>query len=177
MFPKKEDSQANTVAAITQKDDQVSLSQELVSFVGVTCSKENLTLLPIVRMEIVGKDGNIMEVYGLLDQGSEVTRIDQRAADELGLEGEISKTQFHTFHNRDPVINVKEVSVNVSSLDKASSFKLENCYAVPKLNLAKRDFNWRDLQQRWPHLSDIELQNTTVKKWGNRNVERSCTER
>ena len=118
-----------------------------------------------------------MEVYSLLNQGSEVTLIDQRAVDELGLEVEISKTQFHTFHNRDPVINVKEVSVTVSSLDKASSFKLENCYAVPKLNLAKRDFNWKDLQQRWPHLSDIELQNTTAKKWGNRNVERSCTER
>ena len=40
-------------------------------------------------MEIVGKDGNIMEAYGLLDQGSDVTLIDQRAADELGLEGEI----------------------------------------------------------------------------------------
>ena len=100
-------------------------------------------------MDIVGKDGNIIEAYGLLDQGSEVTLIDQRAADELGLECEISKTQFHTFHNRDPVINAKEVSVTVSSLDKASSFKLENCYAVPKLNLAKRDFNWKDLQQRW----------------------------
>ena len=45
-------------------------------------------------MKIVGKDGNIMEVYGLLDQGSEVTLIEQRAADELGLEGEISKTQM-----------------------------------------------------------------------------------
>ena len=55
-----------------------------------------------------------MEVYVLLNQGSEVTLIDQRAADELGLEGEISNTQFHTFHNRDPVINVKEVSLNVS---------------------------------------------------------------
>ena len=115
VFPKKEDSLANAVAAITQKDDQVALSQEPVSFVGVTCPKENITLLPIVPMEIVGMDGNIMEAYDLLDQGSEVTLIDQRAADELGLECEISKTQFHTFHNRDPVINVKEVSVTVSS--------------------------------------------------------------
>ena len=37
-------------------------------------------------MEIVGKDGNVTEAYGLLDQVSEVTLIDQRAADELGLE-------------------------------------------------------------------------------------------
>ena len=61
-----------------------------------------------------------MEAYGLLDQANDVTLIDQRAADELGLEGEISNTQFHTFHNRYPVINVTEVSVTVSSLDKAS---------------------------------------------------------
>ena len=120
MFSKKEEHEsavaANTVAAITRKDDQVALSQEPVSLMGVTCPKLTVvTLLPIVSMEIVGKDGNIMEAYGLLDQGSEVTLIDQRAADELGLECEISKTQFHTFHNRDPVINVKEVSVTVSS--------------------------------------------------------------
>ena len=80
------------------------------------------------------------------------------------MEGEIFKTQFHTFHNRDPVINLKELSVTLSSLDKTSSFKLENCYAVPKLNLAKRDFNWKDLKRRWPHLSDYELQNTTAIK-------------
>ena len=77
VFPKKEDSLANAVAAITQKDDQVALSQEPVSFVGVTCPKENITLLPIVPMEIVGMDGNIMEAYDLLDQGSEVTLIDR----------------------------------------------------------------------------------------------------
>jgi len=67
VFPKKEDSFPNTVATITHKDDQVALSQEPVSFVGVTCPKENLTLLPIVPMEIVGKDGNGMEANGLLD--------------------------------------------------------------------------------------------------------------
>ena len=113
-------------------------------------------------MKIVGNGGIIMEVYGLLDQGSEATLIDQRPADELGLEGNISQTQFHTFHNRDPVINFKEVSVIVTSLDQSSSFNLENCYTVPQLILAKRNFNWKDLQRQWPHLPDIELQDTAA---------------
>ena len=146
MFPNKEDSFPSNVAA-----------QKPVLFVGVTRPSKNLTLLPIVPMKIV-----IMEVYGLLDQGSEATLIDQRPADELGLEGNISQTQFHTFHNRDPVINFKEVSVIVTSLDQSSSFNLENCYTVPQLILAKRNFNWNDLQRQWSHLPDIELQDTAA---------------
>jgi len=128
VFPNKEDSFPSNVAA-----------QKPVLFVGVTRPSKNLTLLPIVPMKIVGNGGIIMEVYGLLDQGSEATLIDQRPADELGLEGNISQTQFHTFHNRDPVINFKEVSVIVTSLDQSSSFNLENCYAVPQLDISKKE--------------------------------------
>ena len=99
-------------------------------------------------MRVSGTNGTVIETYGLLDQGSEVTLIDTKLVEKLGLEGKTSLTKFNTFHKDDPTIKVKEVSFNVASLDGDASFNLENCFAVPRLNMNKREVDLKDLQQR-----------------------------
>ena len=56
-------------------------------FVGVTSPDNNVTLLPMVLMRVSGTNGTVVGTYGLLDQGSEVTFIDSKLAEKLGLEG------------------------------------------------------------------------------------------
>ena len=60
------------------------------SFVGTTRLCNNVTLLPIVPMKIAGKNGVTIEIFGLLDQGSEVTLIDNKVAETLNLKGKMS---------------------------------------------------------------------------------------
>ena len=102
----------------------------------------------MVPLRVSGTNGTVIETYGLLDQGSEVTLIDTKLVEKLGLEGKTSLTKFNTFHKDDPTIKVKEVSFNVASLDGDASFNLENCFAVPRLNMNKREVDLKDLQQR-----------------------------
>ena len=76
-------------------------------------------------------NGEIIEVYGLLDQVSKVNLIDAQDAEKLQLKGKTRTTQFRTFHDEDPVLQVKEVAFTVTSLDGCAFFQLEGFYAVP----------------------------------------------
>ena len=82
-------------------------SEDEASFIGTTRPNNSVTLLPVVPMKVHGANGKTIEVYGLLDQGSEVTLIDAQDVEKLQLEGKTRTSQFRTFHEDDPVLQVK----------------------------------------------------------------------
>ena len=159
IFPGIRNSTSSEPNEITHENN-LGIQDEPTSFVGVTRPENNVTLLPIVPMIVSSSNGKRLETFGLLDKGSEVTMIDSEAAKKLGLEGKTSAMRFNTFHSHDPVINIKEVSFTVTALDGSATFALTDCYAVPKLELRRRNVDLKDLQQRLPHLTRFELTET-----------------
>ena len=123
-------------------------SKDEASFKGTTRQNNSVTLLPVVPMKVHGANGKTIEVYGLLDQESEVTLIDAQDAEKLQLKGKTRTSQFRTFHDDDSVLQVKEVAFTLKSLDES------------KLNLKKKNFDWSEVRQRWPHLENVKTPNT-----------------
>lgn len=103
------------VAPFTGVTPEDGCSSESIATVGTTGSDKIMTLVPIVPVRVTSKGSVCVEVYGLLDQGSEVTLIDKNDANRLGLEGEVSRKRFSNFHKQDPAVEVRRVDFGISS--------------------------------------------------------------
>ena len=73
LFPTR--GKSNAAAETTIQSNHINTVDRINtdSFVGTTRLCNNVNLLPIVPIKIAGKNGVTIEIFGLLDQGSEVT--------------------------------------------------------------------------------------------------------
>ena len=123
----------------------------------VSCNMDQqVTLLPIVPV-VLHANGQSIQALALLDTGSEITMLKKEIADKLGLKGPKESSQISTFHARDPTVETRRVSFKISSLDQSNEFDIEDCYAVPTLNLTKRATNYGKLVRDFPHLAGLPL--------------------
>ncbi|XP_059352180.1 uncharacterized protein LOC130698697 [Daphnia carinata] len=94
-------------------------------------------LLAVVQVRLRAGD-RTLDVFALLDIGSQATLLREDAAEALGLTGRPRKIRFGTFHGKDPLADTRFVDFTVSSLDGEESCPVSDAFVVPNLNVGHR---------------------------------------
>ncbi|XP_045026337.1 uncharacterized protein LOC123470277 [Daphnia magna] len=79
-----------------------------------------------------------LDVFALLDTGSQATLLREDAAQELCLKGRSRKVHFGTFHGKDPVVDTRLVDFAVLSLGGDHDCQVSDAFVVPHLNVGQR---------------------------------------
>jgi hypothetical protein len=96
----------------------------------------------------------------LLDPGCETSLISKELALVLKLTGERTKMNLKTFHGQDPKLTLTKTHCQISSTTNSSNKLTVNpLIIVPKLQVNERFINWKQHQNRWPNLKNVELSN------------------
>ncbi|XP_045026266.1 uncharacterized protein LOC123470255 [Daphnia magna] len=96
-----------------------------------------------------------LDVFALLDTGSQATLLREDAANALGLTGRPRKIRFGTFHGKDPVVETRLVGFSVSSLEGDQSYKVSDAFVVPRLNVGQRKI--KDVLASFDYLRDLNF--------------------
>ncbi|XP_045028397.1 uncharacterized protein LOC123471281 [Daphnia magna] len=96
-----------------------------------------------------------LDVFALLDTGSQATLLREDAANALGLTGQPRKIRFGTFHGKDPVVETRLVGFSVSLLEGDQSYKVSDAFVVPRLNVGQRKI--KDVLASFDYLCDLNF--------------------
>ena len=112
--------------------------------------------LRVVPVQVQGsRDGQIVETYALLDDGSDVSLCDRRLLDQLGLDGVQRRFTLTTLSSNDKEQSGLEVSLKASSLDGNESLSLPRVWSVDRIPVSDGSIPMPDDVKRWPHLRDL----------------------
>lgn len=114
-------------------------SQPLVQRVSVNqCRGGTISsplLFKIVPVVVYSRSESVL-TYAFLDEGSNVSLIDEVLADELGLSGPSTHVSLEWFGNVAKTVKSRSVSFGISSASsRKRRFSLENVTTVPNINL------------------------------------------
>ncbi|XP_055585093.1 uncharacterized protein LOC129737947 [Uranotaenia lowii] len=115
------------------------------------------TLFKIIPVKLYGKN-RTLDVYAFLDDGSDITLIDESVADELELDG-IRKPlclQWTNNVTRDET-NSRTVSMKISGSKGGRKHQLEEVRTVCNLNLPKQTLNYEELAKHFDHLRGLPV--------------------
>ncbi|XP_045036684.1 uncharacterized protein LOC123477415 [Daphnia magna] len=96
-----------------------------------------------------------LDVFALLDTGSQATLLREDAANALGPTGRPRKIRFGTFHGKDPVVETRLVGFFVSSLEGDQSYNVSDAFVVPRLNVGQRKI--KDVLASFDYLRDLNF--------------------
>lgn len=132
-------------------DFEADRVDEHLELVGVAMNQQaGSTLLRIVPVRLYGKNGAI-STYGLFDDGSTITMIDESLATELGLDGPSQKLCIQWTNEMTHTENSKFVNVGISAdHENAKKFNMQNVRTVTTMSLPKQTVSVADWQQ-YPH--------------------------
>ncbi|XP_058826902.1 uncharacterized protein LOC131686906 [Topomyia yanbarensis] len=121
----------------------------------VTSSQVLFRYLPIV---LHGKHGSI-QTFALLDDGSELTLLDNELADELQLEGEITPLCLHwTGGEKRSEDCSRSVGLEVSAKhNRSKKYSLQGVRTVKGLLLPPQTLNVDELVSLYPHLKGLPI--------------------
>ena len=95
--------------------------------------------------------------YAMLDTGSTCSLLATDVAKNLGLEGPVESVLLNGIQKSSRLLT-KRVDVQVSQLnDFSTRFDVHRVLVVDRLNVPERRVNFRELQEKWPHLPGLEL--------------------
>uniref|UniRef100_A0A5S6QZ80 Peptidase A2 domain-containing protein n=1 Tax=Trichuris muris TaxID=70415 RepID=A0A5S6QZ80_TRIMR len=105
-------------------------------------------------------NGRVVDSFALLDSGSEVTLMDSSVAERLQATG--SKRQFRIRTvNGEQVVQVRELTCELSSRDGMFNFCLDRAVAVPRLDVGARVLHLPAAKAEWQHLKDLPFPSVT----------------
>ena len=100
--------------------------------------------------------------YAMLDTGSTCSLLATDVAKNLGLDGPMESVLLNGIQKSSNLLP-KRADVQVSQLnDFGTSFDVHRVLVVDRLNLPERRVDFRELQEKWPHLADLELYEVSV---------------
>ena len=118
-------------------------------------------LLQVVPVTLYGPKG-YFNTYAMLDTGSTCSLLATDVAKNLGLEGAVESVLLNGIQKSSRLLT-KHVDVQVSQLnDFGTRFDVHRVLVVDRLNVPERRVNFRELQEKWPHLADLELTEVSV---------------
>ena len=98
----------------------------------------------------------------MLDTGSHCNLLATDVAKNLGLDGPMESVLLNGIQKSSKLLT-KRVDVQVSQLnDFGTRFDVHRVLVVDRLNVPERRVNFRELQEKWPHLTDLELTEVSV---------------
>ena len=95
--------------------------------------------------------------YAMLDTGSTCSLLATDVEKYLGLEGPVESVLLNGIQKSSRLLT-KHVDVQVSQLnDFGTRFDVHRVLLVDRLNVPERRVNFRELQEKWPHLADLHM--------------------
>ncbi|KAL9977438.1 hypothetical protein ACROYT_G014841 [Oculina patagonica] len=93
----------------------------------------------------------------MLDTGSTCSLLLADVSEKLGLDGPLENVVLNGIQKTSELMT-KRVNVQVSQLnDFGTQFDVNGVLVVDHLNVPEKKVKLKELQERWPHLSDLEL--------------------
>uniref|UniRef100_A0A5S6Q4K1 Peptidase A2 domain-containing protein n=1 Tax=Trichuris muris TaxID=70415 RepID=A0A5S6Q4K1_TRIMR len=105
-------------------------------------------------------NGRVVDSFALLDSGSEVTLMDSSVAERLQATGSKRQLRIRTV-NGEQVVQVRELTCELSSRDGMFNFCLDRAVAVPRLDMGARVLHLRAVKAEWQHLKDLPFPSVT----------------
>ena len=119
-------------------------------------SSSDSVLLQVVPVTLYGPKG-YFNTYAMLDTGSTCSLLATDVAKNLGLEGPVESVLLNGIQKSSRLLT-KRVDVQVSQLnDFGTRFDVHRVLVVDRLNVPERRVNFRELQEKWPHLADLHM--------------------
>lgn len=123
-------------------------------------------LFKIVPVVLYSRSGSVL-TYAFLDEGSNVSLIDEGLANDLGLSGPSTHVSLEWFGNVAKTVKSRSVSFEISAAStRDRRFRLENVTTVPNINLPTQTVNLSNLrssQQYMRHLPVLEYESAEPK--------------
>ena len=119
-------------------------------------SSSDSVLLQVVPVTLHGPKG-YFDTYAMLDTGSTCSLLSADVAETLGLDGPVESVLLNGIQKTSKLL-AKRVDVRISPLnDFGTQFDVNRVLVVDRLNVPERRVKLRELQEKWPHLTDLEL--------------------
>ena len=119
-------------------------------------SSHTSVLLQVIPVTLYGPNG-YFNTYAMMDTGSTCSLLLADVARRLGLNGPLENVVLNGIQKTSE-LTTKRVNVQVSQVnDFGTRFDVNGVLVVDHLNVPEKKIKLNELQERWPHLSDIEL--------------------
>ena len=113
-------------------------------------------LLQVVPVTLYGPKG-YFNTHAMLDTGSTCSLLLADVAEKLGLDGPLESVLLNGIQKTSELLT-KRINVQVSPLnDFGTQFDVNGVLVVDHLNVPEKKMKLQALQEKWPHLSDLEL--------------------
>ena len=136
-------------------DNSNGSAQSMNATVTSTCGVKDKVYLRILPV-IVTNGPRCVETYALLDNGSDVSLVDDRLVQMLGIRGKQKSFVINSV-NSTSTVNGREVDFTVKSMHGDDIVNLKNAWSVPKLPISLHSAPTTTDIAKWPHLSGIDI--------------------
>ncbi|XP_068684757.1 uncharacterized protein [Montipora foliosa] len=119
-------------------------------------SSHTSVLLQVVPVTLYGPKG-YFNTHAMLDTGSTCSLLLVDVAERLGLDGPVESVLLNGIQKTSELLT-KRINVQVSPVnDFGTQYDVNGVLVVNHLNVPQKKVKLRELQEKWPHLSDLEL--------------------
>ena len=119
-------------------------------------SSTDSVLLQVVPVTLYVPKG-YFDRYAVLDTGNTCSLLATDVAKNLGLDGPRESVRLNGIQNSSRLLT-KRADVQVSQLnDFGTRFEVHRVLVVDRLNVSERRVKFRELQEKWPRLANLEL--------------------
>jgi len=113
-------------------------------------------LLQVVPVTLYGPKG-YFNTQAKLDTGSTCSLLIADVAEKLGLDGPLKSVLVNGIQKTSE-LQTKHVKLQVSPVnDFGTQFAVNGVLVVDHLKVLEKKMKFQELQEKWPHLSDLEL--------------------
>ncbi|XP_068692553.1 uncharacterized protein [Montipora foliosa] len=119
-------------------------------------SSHTSVLLQVVPVTLYGPKG-YLNTHAMLDTGSTCSLLLADVAERLGLDGPVESVLLNGIQKTSELLT-KRINIQVSPVnDFGTQYDVNGVLVVNHLNVPQKKVKLRELQEKWPHLSDLEL--------------------
>lgn len=146
-------------------NNETTLNPKATIFKPVTilnCQDRSLRVLfKILPVNISGPKG-VVRTFAFLDDGSNITLMNQDIADQIGASGNKSKLQLKWFGNMGSSEEAMVTDVTISGdFRKAKEFKISGVHVVPDLKLPSQTLDINKLHSKYHSMKRLPIQRFT----------------
>lgn len=116
------------------------------------------TLLFRVMPITLHANGRELQTYALIDEGSSVSLIDDRIADDLGLDGPLTDLSMKWFGKQTTVLRSRKLTIGISGQARFGRQYAMNVRTIRNLSLPSQTVEPDRLYESNPHLRDVPLE-------------------
>ncbi|XP_062699293.1 uncharacterized protein LOC134284458 [Aedes albopictus] len=120
------------------------------------------TLFRVLPVVLYG-NGKSLTVFAFIDEGSQITMLEEKVAKELDLSGPRKPLTLQWTGNvKRNELRSEEVSLKISGKCSANRYDLHQARTVSSLLLPAQRFNYQEMAMRFPHLKGLPIEDHDV---------------